>query len=754
MVFSNYVTKKNKKRQIDGVSIYANFVLNDIIKRLQRRLNMNYLETLNERQLQAVTCDEQYIRVVAGAGSGKTKVLTSRICYLVENGIDPSDILAITFTNKASKEMKERVLKNIDAILGSPLISTFHSFCVRFLREEITKIGYPRDFNIIDEEDKTKLVKEILKDKNIDKNYLNHKTIINYISYYKTYYYKGNYVKSIFNEEKEKDKKSIYEEYSKRLEQMQCLDFDDLLLKTYQILTSDESIRTKWQRRFSYILVDEFQDTNDIQFDLVKLLVGKNNNLFVVGDPDQTIYTWRGANLNIIMEFNETFPGAQTIILDTNYRSSKKILDCANMLIKNNKNRLSKDLIAFHGEGDKVEYNNSCDSFNEAELVARTIIEERKRYDMTYSDFAVLYRANYLSRDVENALNRHGIPYKIYGGVKFYERKEIKDSLAYLRVLVNKNDNLSLTRIINEPKRGVGDTLLEKYREMANECGSSMYETIKCNLDECRRSEAKRNLIEFFEMIDKYTNQINSGVEIEVVLDGILKDSGYYQMIEDNEESERRENIKELMNNITYFELNNEDPSLSSFLQEITLFSAQDEVETGEYVSLMTIHTAKGLEFKSVFIVGLCEGVFPSCKSLEESDDNLEEERRLAYVAFTRAMERLHLSSNYGLNFVVHSNNTPSRFIREIKECLDLNAFSKYREVRSATSSAPISSAPKKEVKPLNNISWSVGDKLNHTVYGNGIVLSVNGDLINIAFKNPAYGVKTLLGKHGSLSKV
>ena len=707
---------------------------------------MNYLSTLNEKQLQAVTCNSKYIRVVAGAGSGKTKVLTSRICYLVENGIDPSNILAITFTNKASKEMKERVLKNIDDIL-------FHSFCVRFLREEITKIGYPRDFNIIDEEDKTKLVKEILKDKNVDKNYLNHKTIINYISYYKTYYYKGNYVKSIFNEEKEKDKKKIYEEYTKRLETMQCLDFDDLLLKTYEILVSDETVRAKWQRRFSYVLVDEFQDTNDIQFDLVKLLVGNANNLFVVGDPDQTIYTWRGANLNIIMEFNETFPGAETIILDTNYRSSRKILDCANMLIKNNKNRLSKDLIAFHGEGEKVSYNNSCDSFNEAELVARTILEERKRYDMTYSDFAVLYRANYLSRDIEGALNRHGIPYRIYGGVKFYERKEIKDSLAYLRVLVNKNDNLSLTRIINEPKRGVGDTLLEKYREMANENNSSMYETIKNNLDECRRSEARKNLVEFFEMIEKYTEQINSGVEIENVLDGILKDSGYYQMIEDNEEGERRENIKELMNNITYFELNSEDPSLSSFLQEITLFSAQDEVESGEYVSLMTIHTAKGLEFKSVFIIGLCEGVFPSCKSLEESDDNLEEERRLAYVAFTRAMERLHLSSNYGLNFVVHSNNTPSRFIREIKECLDINQMVKYKTSVSASSNIN-NTVPKKEIKPLNNIDWNVGDKLMHTVYGDGIVLSVNGDLINIAFKNPSYGVKTLLGKHGSLSKI
>lgn len=717
---------------------------------------MSYIKGLNERQLEAVTCNKQYIRVVAGAGSGKTKVLTSRISYLIDNGIDPIRILAITFTNKASKEMKERVLKNYDGIFGIPFISTFHSFCVRFLREEIKTLGYPKDFNIIDEEDKTKLIKEILKDKNIDKNYLNHKTIINYISYYKTYYYKGNYVKSIFNEEKEKDKKNIYDEYSRRLEKMQSLDFDDLLLKTYQILMVNEDIRKKWQNKFDHILVDEFQDTNDIQFDLVRLLVGKNNHLFVVGDPDQTIYTWRGANLNIIMEFNSTFEGAQTIVLDTNYRSSKKILECANKLIKNNKYRLSKDLIAHQGEGEKVQYNNCSDSFREAELVARTILEEKEKYGMEYKDFAVLYRANYLSRDIESALSRNAIPYKIYGGVKFYERKEIKDSLAYLRLLVNKQDDLSLTRIINEPKRGIGETLLNKYKEIANEQNISLYRAIEDNLIECKRAEARSNLTEFFEIIEKYSDQIEKGIELANVLDSLLKEVGYYTMIEEDEEEQRIENIKELMNNMTYFELNSEDPSLSAFLQEITLFTSQDEIETGDYVSLMTIHTAKGLEFKSVFIVGLCEGVFPSVKSLEENSENIEEERRLAYVAFTRAMDRLHLSSNYGINYVVRANNTPSRFIREIKDCIDLNGGI-YKNIENNRSYVNVSNAsikPKKEVKPLNDINWKVGDKLTHTVYGQGIVLRVDGDLVNIAFKDPAYGVKTLLGKHGSLSKI
>lgn len=722
---------------------------------------MSYLDGLNSKQLQAVTCDKKYIRVVAGAGSGKTKVLTSRISYLVDSGVNPINILAITFTNKASKEMKERVLRNNENMFGSPFISTFHSFCVRFLREEVGLLGYPKDFNIIDEDDKVKMIKEILKERNFDKNYLNHKTIISYISFCKTYYYKGEVKRTIFNEEKEKDKKGVYEEYSKRLEKMQCLDFDDLLLKTYQILVANESVRNKWQRKFEYILVDEFQDTNDIQFDLVKLLVGRENNLFVVGDPDQTIYTWRGANLSIIMDFNETFEGAETIVLDTNYRSSQKILECANKLIKNNQNRLSKDLKAHHGEGVKVCYNNLSDSFGEASLVAKTIQEEKEKHDYSYSDFAVLYRANYLSRDIEGALTRSGIPYKIYGGVKFYERKEVKDSLAYLRLIANKNDDLSLSRIINEPKRGVGETLLNRYKEVAYEKNVSLYETIKDNLDECKRGEARNNLVEFFNVIEKYSDQLDKGVELAGILDGVLKDVGYYEMIKEDDEEQRGENIKELMNNMTYFELNSEEPTLSNFLQEITLFTSQDEMEDGDYVSLMTIHTAKGLEFKSVFIVGLCEGVFPSVKSLEEDAENIEEERRLAYVAFTRAMERLHLSSNYGINYVVHSNNTPSRFIREIKDCLEINNVFKTvsNNVKTYISGGnvvnkPASNTVKKEIKPLNNIDWNVGDKLTHSVYGSGIVLRVDGDLINIAFKDPAYGVKTLLGKHGSLSKV
>ena len=723
------------------------------------------LSTLNEKQYKAVTSTSKYIRVIAGAGSGKTRVLTNRICYLIESGISPRNILAITFTNKASNEMKGRVIDALDGIVSAPLIATFHSFCVRFLKEEIECVGYPKDFNIIDEEDKTKLVKEILKDLNIDKNYIDHKEMINYISYLKTNFYNSNFINNhIFDREREESKNRIFKLYQQRLEKMKCLDFDDLLVKTYQILTDYEDIKNKWQKRYKFVLVDEFQDTNDIQFDLIKLIVGKDNGLFVVGDPDQTIYTWRGANLKIIMDFETLYPSATTIVLDENYRSKQKILNLSNALIKNNRKRVSKDLITNNGEGEDISYYHLDSSMSEANKVVSLIVKDREKYDYDYKDIAVLYRSNYLSREIENALVRNGIPYKIYGGVKFYERKEIKDSLAYLRILVNKEDDLSLQRIINEPKRGLGDTTLEKFKSIASVYGVSLYNAIKDHLDVINRNEVRNNISKFIDMIEEYTTKSSKG-DLVNLLDDLLKESGYYSMLSQQDEEERKENIKELMNNITYYENNTLDASLSGFLQEIALFTSQDEMDSGDHVSLMTIHTAKGLEYKDVFVIGLCEGVFPSEKSLMEDSDNIEEERRLAYVAFTRAKEILHISSNYGINFVVHSSNTPSRFIKEIKGYYkDCNVvLSAYNERVSPRYTSTYSSRPSYTSQPStpaintpksNNVEWRVGDKLEHTNYGFGIVLSVKGELIEVAFKDSSAGVKTMLGKHGALSKV
>jgi DNA helicase-2/ATP-dependent DNA helicase PcrA len=733
--------------------------------------NMLDLSRLNKNQLNAVTNPSKYIRVVAGAGSGKTRVLTNRICYLIESGISIKNILAITFTNKASNEMKTRVINEM-GVGYAPLIATFHSFCVRFLKEEINLIGYPRDFNILDEEDKTKAVKEILKDNDIDKNYLDHKEMINFISYIKTNYYNQEFKvnMNMYGYDKEQDKKKLYEIYQEKLKKLRSLDFDDLLVKTYEILVSFPEVKEKWQKRYKFVLVDEFQDTNDIQFDLIKLIVGKENSLFVVGDPDQTIYTWRGANLKIIMDFERYYPGATTIILDENYRSKSKILRLANTLIKNNKKRVSKDLITNNGEGEDITYYNLDDGFSEANKVVNLIIKDRERYDYDYKDIAILYRSNYLSRDIENALVRNAIPYKVYGGVKFYERKEIKDSLSYLRILVNKNDDISLERIINEPKRGLGDTSLEKFKAIANTYNISLYEAIKENIDVIKRVEVRNNIIDFYDMIEKFSNKDLTS-DLVNLLDDLLSESGYYKMLIDQDEEERKDNIKELMNNITYYENNASDPSLSGFLQEITLFTSQDEMDDGNHVSLMTIHTAKGLEYKDVFVIGLCEGVFPSEKSLMEDSDNIEEERRLAYVAFTRAMEVLHLSSNHGINFVVHASNTPSRFIKEVegyyKDCnivmsvlnerkpsyggYSNNYYNQNRSQQTRTSSVPSGSAINKKV--TNDIVWGVGDKVNHAVYGFGVVLSVKGQLIDIAFKDSKVGVKTMMGNHASLSK-
>ena len=723
------------------------------------------LTTLNEKQYKAVTSANKYIRVIAGAGSGKTRVLTNRICYLIESGVSARNILAITFTNKASNEMKQRVVDALGGAIKAPLIATFHSFCVRFLKEEIECIGYPKDFNIIDEEDKTKLVKEILKDLNIDKNYIDHKEMINYISYLKTNFYNTNFITNhVFDRERQESKNRVFKNYQNRLEKMKCLDFDDLLVKTYQILVKYEDIKIKWQNRYKHVLVDEFQDTNDIQFDLIKLIVGKENSLFVVGDPDQTIYTWRGANLKIIMDFESLYPNAITIVLDENYRSKQKILNLSNALIKNNRQRVSKNLITNNGEGEDVSYYHLDSSLSEANKVVSLIIKDREKYDYDYKDIAVLYRSNYLSREIENALVRNGVPYKIYGGVKFYERKEIKDCLAYLRILVNKEDDLSLQRIINEPKRGLGDTTLEKFKTIASTYNISLYRAIKDHLDVINRNEVRLHIGEFIDMIEEYSSK-NLNSDLVNLLDDLLMDSGYYQMLTQLDEEERKENIKELMNNMTYYENNSSDVSLSGFLQEIALFTSQDEMDDTDHVSLMTIHTAKGLEYKCVFVVGLCEGVFPSEKSLMEDSDNIEEERRLAYVAFTRAKEILHLSSNYGINFVVHSSNTPSRFIKEIKgyykDCnvvltsYNERAYPRYsNNYQTRNNYTTVANKPVINTPVSNDVNWKVGDKLEHVSYGFGIVLSVKGELIEVAFKDNKAGVKTMLGKHGSLKKI
>lgn len=711
---------------------------------------------LNEKQHLAVTSDKKYIRVIAGAGSGKTKVLTSRIVHLIQNNnIYPSNILAITFTNKAAQEMKERVEKELG--IRPPYISTFHSFCVRVLREDIDSLGYSKSFTILDEDDQKQLAKDLIKQSNYK---LEPKELVGYISYNKNGNVSPSMAYDLANNIPDMQRKaSLYKEYENRLQQTNCLDFDDLLLKVNQLFQSNPSVLSKWQNRFSHILVDEFQDTNDVQYSLVKHLVGAKNNLFVVGDPDQTIYTWRGANVSLILNFDRDFQDSLTVILDKNYRSSQNILDASNRLIAHNFKRLQKDMFAHNGAGEEVVTMNFFKAEEEANWVVSKI-QEMKMKGESYHNFAILYRANYLSRQLEMSLINYHIPYRIYGGLKFFERKEIKDALAYLRLLVNEADDLALLRIINSPKRGIGDTTLDNIKEHCYSNNWPIFTFLKNDRSLIRVNKDKVNfaLDNFFKAIEKAKN-ITS--DFPLMLKTVLEDVGYYNFLEEDEnKDERIQNIGELLNGLMTFQNNNPESTLDEYLQQITLYSGQDEIQDGEFVSLMTVHTAKGLEFDNVFIYGFNEGVFPSARSIEESADGIEEERRIAYVAITRARKKLFVSSNNDYNFASRMNGMPSRFISEmgIAKIYDLkpkvNNTVTYKQT-FVPKREKVIAKPINKVTPKNNISWKLTDKVLHEKFGEGVIINIeDGIILTIIFKDSSVGQKILMGNHPALSKL
>lgn len=711
---------------------------------------------LNEKQHLAVTSDKKYIRVIAGAGSGKTKVLTSRIVHLIQNNnIYPSNILAITFTNKAAQEMKERVEKELG--IRPPYISTFHSFCVRVLREDIDSLGYSKSFTILDEDDQKQLAKDLIKQSNYK---LEPKELVGYISYNKNGNVSPSMAYDLANNIPDMQRKaSLYKEYENRLQQTNCLDFDDLLLKVNQLFKSNPSVLSKWQNRFSHILVDEFQDTNDVQYSLVKHLVGAKNNLFVVGDPDQTIYTWRGANVSLILNFDRDFQDSLTVILDKNYRSSQNILDASNRLIAHNFKRLQKDMFAHNGAGEEVVTMNFFKAEEEANWVVSKI-QEMKMKGESYHNFAILYRANYLSRQLEMSLINYHIPYRIYGGLKFFERKEIKDALAYLRLLVNEADDLALLRIINSPKRGIGDTTLDNIKEHCYSNNWPIFTFLKNDRSLIRVNKDKVNfaLDNFFKAIEKAKN-ITS--DFPLMLKTVLEDVGYYNFLEEDEnKDERIQNIGELLNGLMTFQNNNPESTLDEYLQQITLYSGQDEIQDGEFVSLMTVHTAKGLEFDNVFIYGFNEGVFPSARSIEESADGIEEERRIAYVAITRARKKLFVSSNNDYNFASRMNGMPSRFISEmgIAKIYDLkpkvNNTVTYKQT-FVPKREKVIAKPINKVTPKNNISWKLTDKVLHEKFGEGVIINIeDGIILTIIFKDSSVGQKILMGNHPALSKL
>ena len=711
---------------------------------------MSYLDQLNKSQKEAVTSMNKYIRVNAGAGSGKTRVLTSKIAFLInECGVSENSILAITFTNKVAREMKERVAKMLDQESSCVSISTYHSFCARVLREDIPSLDekYNRRFTIIDEDDQVSICKELLKKEKIDKEDLNHKELLGFISHYKCLGVSPLEVEAY--DKTQIQKRDMYQLYEDYLAEHTYLDFDDLLLKTVSLFEKNKRIRDKWSNRFQYILVDEFQDTNDIQYRLLKYMVNEDTSLFVVGDPDQTIYTWRGANIQLIMNFNRDFKDVQDIVLDKNYRSTQKILDAANSLIRVNKQRLDKNLYSDNNSGMKPTFFDAENSQKEAEWVANKIFDLRGQ-GYNYEDIAILYRSSYYTRNFEQVFMKRQLPYRIFGGLRFYQRKEIKDALAYLRVVTNENDDQALLRIINVPRRGIGEKVIENLIEDSAKYGNSIYRVVKENKDAFR----KKDLInDFLDAIELARFEFKENVRpFSDIMDSLLKKVGYIDMLsEDEEENENRlQNLDELGSVLMDIQKESPEKTIEEILQDIALYSAQDDISEGNYISLMTVHTAKGLEFPVVFVVGVGEGVFPNQRAVFEKTDGMEEERRLCYVAVTRAKKECYLTSNTGYSFVMNESQRESRFIKEMGDYINrLNKTKRpsymddisYKKVEVKKYNQPIGRAFGEAV---TTNSYRPGMLIEHTAFGEGVIISVEGSAIRIAFKNPQHGTKLI----------
>lgn len=736
----------------------------------------NMLDKLNERQKEAVLATEGPVLVLAGAGSGKTTVLVNRIAYMIsEKHIRPWNILAITFTNKAAREMKDRIERLLGDTAKDMWIGTFHSVCVRILRSCIDLLGYRRDFVIYDTADTKTVMKECLRELDIDEKSFPVRNVLSIISNAKNdlmdaatfeNVYKSDYRMSIIAK--------IYYRYQTKLRKNNAVDFDDIILNTVKILSENPDVLSKYQDKFQYILVDEYQDTNNSQYLLINLLAQANRNLCVVGDDDQSIYKFRGANIGNILNFEDDYSDVQKITLDQNYRSTQNILDAANSVISNNKGRMGKSLWTSNGDGNKVFVYTGTNEYDEARYIARQI---KKHFDEqgSFSDCAILYRTNAQSRVIEEMLMRESVPYKVLSGLRFYDRKEIKDIIAYLRVVYNPNDDVSLARIINEPKRKIGNATLEKARNIAREKETSLYDVISHADDYPEFKTAIKKLLGFSEII-KSLIKLKDTVTIEDLTGRILNDTGYMPalVMEDTTESKTRiENLGEFISVITEFEKNEETGNtLGEFLENISLVSDIDGYDENEDSAvLMTIHSAKGLEFPIVFLSGLEEGLFPGMRSME-SDDDIEEERRLCYVAITRAKEQLYITKT--ISRTIHGKTMPttaSRFFKEIpveyledKTTLQPKVAKVMQDlgVRNA-------SAPKKEVYMTKGFGSSVkssgstdyskfkaGDTVEHRTFGRGEILKAtpcgNDCILEIQFES--IGFKRLMAAFAKVKKI
>ena len=674
---------------------------------------MNLLEGLNNKQYEAVTNTEGPCLVIAGAGSGKTKVLTHKIAYLMaEKGIKPWDILAITFTNKAANEMKSRVETLVGDIAKDMWIGTFHSICVRILRKQIDRIGFNTSFIIFDTSDQKTLMKQIIKAQNLDDKLYSDKSVLYEISNAKNDMLEPDkYMAKVKGDFRKEKIAELYEIYQKRLKENNAIDFDDIINFTIKILLDNPDLLEYYSNKFKYVLVDEYQDTNKAQFTLVTLLASKYGNITVVGDNDQGIYSFRGADITNILNFEKDFPGTKIIKLEQNYRCTQNILNIANEVIKNNETKYEKKLWTSNEKGNIPKVFRGDNEYDEANYIVRQINTLKMEEYYKYSDFAVLYRMNSQSRSIEDVLRREDIPYKIVGGLKFYERKEIKDAIAYLRLIQNTSDNLSLTRIINEPKRGVGKTSLDNIDMIAANSGVSMYEVIK-NADTYGLNRVFANTREFINTIEELKAK-KDDMKVSELIKLTLNQTGYTKALElENtvEAESRLQNLDEFLTVAIEFEEESADNSLSEFLEGITLSSDLDGMEESEdSVTLMTLHSAKGLEFPVVFLVGMEEGIFPGYKSIGEPKE-LEEERRLCYVGITRAKENLFLTcSRQRTIFGSTSCNAVSRFIKEIPANM-LDGYEEIEENRNNTYNE-------------SEYDWSYGENRktsSYNNYGNG----------------------------------
>ncbi len=672
---------------------------------------MGLLDELNDKQYEAVTCTEGPSLVIAGAGSGKTKVLTHKIAYLIgEKTIKPWNILAITFTNKAANEMKERVKNLVGETANDIWMGTFHSICVRILRKTIDRIGFDSSFVIFDTSDQKTMVKKILKEQNLDDKIFSDKSVLYEISNAKNEMLTPAQYAARYNTDFRKEKiAEIYSIYQKRLKENNAIDFDDIINFTIEILLDNPDILEFYSDKFKYVLVDEYQDTNKAQFTLVTLLASKFGNITVVGDNDQGIYSFRGADITNILNFEKDFPGTRIIKLEQNYRCTQSVLNAANEVIKNNETKYEKKLWTSNEAGTLPKVYRGENEYDEANYIIGEINALRREEYYKYSDFAVLYRMNTQSRSIEDILRRENIPYKVIGGLKFYERKEIKDIIAYLRLIHNTSDNLSLTRIINEPKRGVGKTSLDKVEQIANTNGISMYEVIK-RADEFGLNRVFSNTREFVAVIEELRDGKDSKIISELIKD-TLKKTGYTKALEEEntiEAENRIDNLNEFLTVAIEFEEQVADNSLTEFLEGITLSSDLDGMEeTDESVTLMTLHSAKGLEFPAVFLVGMEEGIFPGYKSIGEQRE-LEEERRLCYVGITRAKEKLFMTcAKQRTIFGSTSFNAISRFIKEIPA----NLLDGYEELEQSSHSRFSDS----------KYEWSYGNADNSGLFSSSI---------------------------------